>query len=299
MKKLYYFFTYVLFFCSLLAQQNNFKETFPLAVGNKWIYSFSTGAVSSMSHSSTTDSGIVKLEIIGLVDSPDSMRWQFYQRREYYHDVYGIPASGWKKDSSSFEIIELKEGIHELYVNPFDKNAIFPYYKTSVDSEKIFRYSDTSLSNLLVTTRGRNNGYENDYYVFTFSVDTGVVKSNRRWYNASSMWNWSRYYLTEFHREVVSVHESSKELYKYSLSENYPNPFNPTTTINYIVPKQSFISITIYNSLGKEVGVIVNENKSAGNYSVEFDASKLASGIYFYQLKTSGFIQTKKMILLK
>ena len=299
MKKSNFIYVLVLFSFSLSAQQNNLLETFPLAVGNQWVYSFSVGAVSSMFHSAVTDSGTLKLEITSLIDYPDSTRWQFYQTREYYHDVYGIPVSGWRKDTSSFEIIELKNGMHELYVNPFDKNAIFPYYKTSVDSEKVFRYSDTSQSNLFVKTRGKNDGFENDYYVFTFGVDTGVVKSNRKWFNASSMWEWSRFYLSEFSNEVVSVNESSKEILNYFLSDNYPNPFNPATTINYIIPKRSFVEITIYDAIGKEVKTIVSEYKSAGNYTLKFDATGLVSGIYFYALKTSEYIQTKKMIFLK
>lgn len=86
---------------------------------------------------------------------------------------------------------------------------------------------------------------------------------------------------------------------KYILSQNYPNPFNPTTTINYSIPKESFVTIKIYDVVGKEVAVIVNENKSAGSYSIEFDASKLVSGIYFYRMQTGNFIETKKLILIK
>ncbi|OGU60617.1 MAG: hypothetical protein A2455_07335 [Ignavibacteria bacterium RIFOXYC2_FULL_35_16] len=85
----------------------------------------------------------------------------------------------------------------------------------------------------------------------------------------------------------------------YSLSQNYPNPFNPTTTINYSVPKQSFVTIKIYDALGREVSILVNEEKSVGTYSVEFNASGISSGVYFYQIKTNEFVQTKKMLLLR
>ena len=86
---------------------------------------------------------------------------------------------------------------------------------------------------------------------------------------------------------------------EYTLSQNYPNPFNPRTIINYSVPKASFVTIKVYDVLGKEVFTILNENKPVGNYSVDFDASKLVSGLYFYQLQSGNFLETKKFVLLK
>ncbi|MBN2570824.1 MAG: T9SS type A sorting domain-containing protein [Ignavibacteriales bacterium] len=86
---------------------------------------------------------------------------------------------------------------------------------------------------------------------------------------------------------------------KFRLEQNYPNPFNPTTTINYSVPENSMVKIKVYDVLGKEIETLVNSEHSVGNYSVEFDASNLTSGIYFYKLITENYIETKKMILMK
>ena len=86
---------------------------------------------------------------------------------------------------------------------------------------------------------------------------------------------------------------------KFGLMQNYPNPFNPSTTIQYQVSSPTNVSIKVYDLLGNEVATIVNEWKEAGNYEVEFDASKLSSGIYFYQLRAGTFIQTMKMQVLK
>ena len=98
---------------------------------------------------------------------------------------------------------------------------------------------------------------------------------------------------------------------EFCLFQNYPNPFNPTTKIKYTIttsPKSSpkertFVQLIVYDLLGKEIAVLVNEEKPAGEYEVEFQSSvgnrQLASGIYFYQLKVGEFIQTKKMIYLK
>jgi photosystem II stability/assembly factor-like uncharacterized protein len=85
----------------------------------------------------------------------------------------------------------------------------------------------------------------------------------------------------------------------FSLQQNYPNPFNPTTTINYSFPNSGLVIIKIYDVLGREVKTLINENKPAGNYSVQFNASKLVSGVYFYRMQAGEFVQTKKLLLLK
>ena len=85
----------------------------------------------------------------------------------------------------------------------------------------------------------------------------------------------------------------------YSLSQNYPNPWNPTTTINYSLAKEGNIKLSIYNTLGSKVAIIVNEYKPAGNYSVQFNGSNLASGIYLYRLESGNYSIAKKFILMK
>jgi len=86
---------------------------------------------------------------------------------------------------------------------------------------------------------------------------------------------------------------------KYELAQNYPNPFNPSTKINFSVPKQGFVTLKIYDVVGKEVARLVSETKAAGSYSVDFNASTLASGVYFYRLEAVDFSETKRMMLVK
>lgn len=85
----------------------------------------------------------------------------------------------------------------------------------------------------------------------------------------------------------------------YSLDQNFPNPFNPSTKITYSIPAEGFVSLDVYNSIGQKVASLVNESKTAGTYTVNFDASDLTSGIYFYKISSGSFTETKKMILLK
>ena len=92
---------------------------------------------------------------------------------------------------------------------------------------------------------------------------------------------------------------SLNENLKFSLYQNYPNPFNPTTTIKYAIPKPSHVVVKIYDPLGKEVTTLVNKELRPGSYQIKFDGSSLSSGIYFYQMVADGFLETKKLILLK
>jgi hypothetical protein len=85
----------------------------------------------------------------------------------------------------------------------------------------------------------------------------------------------------------------------YDLSQNYPNPFNPSTIINYQIPKDGLVTLTIYDILGNEIRTLLNEHKIVGKYTVTFDASSLASGVYLYQIRINDFVTTKKMLLLK
>ncbi|MFZ1520273.1 MAG: T9SS type A sorting domain-containing protein [Ignavibacteriaceae bacterium] len=86
---------------------------------------------------------------------------------------------------------------------------------------------------------------------------------------------------------------------RFSLEQNYPNPFNPSTSIQYAIASKQFVQLKVFDILGKEITTLVNEEKSAGNHKIEFNASNLSSGIYYYKITAGEFVQTRKMILLK
>ena len=108
-------------------------------------------------------------------------------------------------------------------------------------------------------------------------------------------------YDSDFSFDPVSVKDDSKNFTttEFSLSQNYSNPFNPNTTISYGIANPGLVSVKIFNILGEEIALLVNEYKNSGSYSVNFDASKLSSGIYFYTMSSVNFVSTKKMIVLK
>lgn len=97
----------------------------------------------------------------------------------------------------------------------------------------------------------------------------------------------------------ASVKQAGVQPKSYGLSQNYPNPFNPVTTINYQLAKDGFVTLKIYNVLGREVVTLVKEYQSQGSYSSNFDASNLPSGVYIYELRVNGYSSVMKMTVLK
>jgi hypothetical protein len=105
--------------------------------------------------------------------------------------------------------------------------------------------------------------------------------------------------IREVNPSSVSGEENSSNLNTFVLEQNYPNPFNPSTLISYRLPATSEVTLKVYNVLGKEIDTLVSEELPAGDHEIEFDASGLTSGIYYYQLKAGTFVQTNKMVYLK
>jgi Secretion system C-terminal sorting domain len=169
-------------------------------------------------------------------------------------------------------------------------NANFPIQITATnqDTAGASAWSDGSTGNFTIPVSNKIFNYtidinlQNSPYSFTDVIahpgDTGVIIN-----------------LTT---TGVKDHESTLPK-QFDLGQNYPNPFNPTTEISYQLPKNSFVSLKIYNMLGQEVETLVSGSKAAGSYTARLDGARLSSGIYFYTLKAGNFTSTKKMLLLK
>ncbi len=104
-----------------------------------------------------------------------------------------------------------------------------------------------------------------------------------------------------YYRNMTSTSIKKKEELPvdYKLYQNYPNPFNPTTTIQYEIPESGFITLKIYDELGREVKTLINQYKNKGSHEINFNASQLSSGVYLYRLTAGDYLSTKKMLLLK
>ena len=97
----------------------------------------------------------------------------------------------------------------------------------------------------------------------------------------------------------VGISDSNSSFKGFSLSQNYPNPFNPSTTIRFNLPKSSFVTLTVYNILGKEIEILIHRQHPPGEFKAEWTAKDLSSGIYFYRLQAGQFVEIKKFVLQK
>jgi hypothetical protein len=98
---------------------------------------------------------------------------------------------------------------------------------------------------------------------------------------------------------TTGINDETLSIIDYKLNQNYPNPFNPTTTISFQLPVTSYVTLKVYDILGNEISSLVDETKSPGSYSISFDGSTLASGMYLYRLDAGNYSQVRKMVLLK
>jgi hypothetical protein len=138
---------------------------------------------------------------------------------------------------------------------------------------------------------GKGSSSEINYYSFTDNPQVSGV--NQLYYRLKQI----DFDGTFSYSDIVNV--SYDVPAEFVLSQNYPNPFNPSTRISYFVPQESFVSIKVYDFLGREVRTLINETKSTGSYEIMFDASNMPSGTYFYTIIAENYSSTKKMILIK
>ena len=139
---------------------------------------------------------------------------------------------------------------------------------------------------------------ENDFFGISVSIANDITIIGASFNDDNGENSGSAYIYNGF---VLSVEDEKdlKVLDSYHLFQNYPNPFNSSTKISWQVPVGSWQTLKIYDILGNEVSTLVDEYKPAGTYELTWNAGQLPSGIYFYQLKTEGYVQIKKMLLLK
>lgn len=268
---------------------------FPLAIGNQWIYEGTNYTFS---------------DTITVVDTQSVNGKQYFAFRE----------------NSSYRYIWYRSDNNKIYIidtlaTQLDPSNIREYmiYDFSADTGNSW---DVPLNNVnlqceyagTATLKSKRDSVETSNEVFEncfqFSRTVPCADAGRvnEWFAAGigrvAYYDESiagiRKFSLKYTNVVTGVDNNSPQIISgYKLRQNYPNPFNPTTTISYSIPKESFVTIKVFDSLGRLVKTLVNGMKQAGNYNLVFNADKLASGIYYYQLKAENYLETRKMTLIK
>ena len=179
---------------------------------------------------------------------------------------------------------------NNVFLGPTQKGATPPFgklYSFSMTDSTIGTYLPDLAPPLGNITALPLYSTTDSTFIYTFGGYDGAASSANVW-------------MYKYKSLVVGTSTQTSEVpSNYLLSQNYPNPFNPVTKISYALPKSGFISLKVYDMLGKEVATLVNEQKTAGTYSVDFNASQFSSGVYFYKIVTNGFSDIKRMVLIK
>ena len=155
-------------------------------------------------------------------------------------------------------------------------------------------YASRLIGKIKKTTDFGNTWIEQSTAPDNFVTDIEFINENVGW---AVGWNGMIY--KTINGGVTSVYEDNQIIKSFTLYQNYPNPFNPNTTIAYYIPEESFVKLSVFNSLGQLIKVLVNENQKLGEYKINFSAEDLTSGIYYYQLISDNNSITRKLLLLK
>ncbi len=276
---------------------------YPLVIGNKWIYDESTIYYDTIPHGS---SDILIKEVIGDTIAPNG---------KYYFKV--IDETLW--ENFVLERIDSSDGkVHRYYEDqslPENEYVAYDLLAEVGDTISSFRmgfntvmfttmYAETTFEKWGLTKPKKVfEEYTLHPPIFSLTQDIGL-DSIYFYFDFGDTWIVLKGCILDgtVYGDTTAVSVENEEPllpFNFELAQNYPNPFNPTTKIEFRISEKEFVSLKVYDVLGNELETLINEQKPAGNYEVEFDGKGLPSGVYFYRLKAGSFIETEKMVLLK
>lgn len=219
-----------------------------------------------------------------------------------YKIIFGDVGIGKSKEIKLSTMIFSEKNVNFKVINPITKNEVeFGFIEVDGIDGKLSAYGNYRDRIIFLENAG-NDSLEFTYWVYLIGEtgkriptkgDTLYIYQYKPYLPGDSI-----SFSTKNFAQLLDVSESGYPI-SYKLNQNYPNPFNSVTNIIYTVPKQSFVTIKIYDILGREISTLVNKLINEGTYRITFESKNLPSGIYFYTLRTKDFMETKKMLLLK
>lgn len=286
---------------NIFSQQDTLVDVLPLAIGNEWEYHYSS--MSSQDDYNSSQIGTAIYTVIGKTLETDSTRWILKEDRDvivcsrHYFPPHGDTCYH-RKDSTIFELIEMHDSSHQLYRVGYEDyfwHSVFPFTREVSETTKVFRFMSVD-SGDTIKYQTRRPDFSCYSYIFTFKKNVGLIAVN------CSFLCLGGDAITE-HRLINAVINSIEEKNlvpkAFSLSQNYPNPFNSATEIQYNTPQRSFITLRLFDILGREVMNIAEGIQELGMHQVTLTMYNLPSGVYYYRLVARNFSSTKKFLYLK
>lgn len=295
-KMVYVLLLYVLFLSPSFSQVDSLESFFPLQIGNFWQY--------EVTHIFDSDTSIYYEYTIVLSDTVIGPQNKTYYLVEV--PFYGYPSS------DTIKLLRFDNELKSIVQRSWWSEDTTTLFKLDAALNECWLYFGWpeiccwSIGNLNIF--GENKSFKR--YVqpgiaswsYDLAEDFGPVEMiDNQSYVVTNVFKYNLVYakINGVEYGILPVYDNINSVKNFKLSQNYPNPFNPSTTIAYQIPGTEFITLKVYDILGREVATLVNEEKPAGSYETQFEGSGLTSGIYFYQLNTGNYAETKKMFLLK
>lgn len=268
----------------------------PLKAGNYWKYIDVGGMFNDVLCFQVVDSTRILMgynfNIVQSFESPNFIRYSSY--KVLTTDSIYVSYATYVPDSI-YTYYKANCKIGDSWIQPVNEFATYTY--TVIDTFHITAWGNSYFSKLIkITDFNVTEVYQvwADHLGLMEEQGVGQYHMVLRGCVIDSVLYGDTTTITDVEEEPLDMSVS-----EYKLSQNYPNPFNPKTVISYSVKDAGLVKIRVYDILGSEVATLVNENKSAGTYTVEFNAANLPSGVYIYTLQVNGFTSSKKMLLMK
>jgi|GEM_PF-5913752 hypothetical protein len=267
-------------------------DVFPLLSNLRYNYNYYIGSrVTELIYliQLSIDSGTVSCIVRDSSQISDTtIAWNVEEQSDLWHrrlDAYlNRDSIYWTHDTSHFTVYESTRLSHEL-----TSNGMIWRFPLSSPTQSVFRYADTDYVIL---------GRPND--TLHFHGGRGFYRRHGSTFSGVGNTHFSTWHAIDLSgnpTNTLFVERVAGETMR--LAQNYPNPFNPSTTISFTIPHSSFVTLKVFDVLGREVATLVNEEMTLGWYERMFDGSNLASGVYIYRLHAGGFDQIKKLLLLR
>ncbi|MFA4923079.1 MAG: T9SS type A sorting domain-containing protein [Ignavibacteriaceae bacterium] len=262
-------------------QKVDWSEFYPLHIGDFWKYVGNEGVFETIKVKSVIGDTLMPDNKIYKVIAYQKFGGPYPSKGNIFERVDSSTVMSWSYfDSVPVRNIKFSVCLGDTFSAEFP-NFYFRYDDKSYSNIHYFMYPDVTFRGFYYTKDLGlyESTFEGGGYILVGAVINGIVYGDTT---------------------VTSITEKENKIpAEFKLYPNYPNPFNPVTTINYQLPKSGTVTLKIFDILGNLVKTLVNEQKEKGRYSVQFDASSLASGMYVYQIKANEYEATKKMMLLK
>ena len=226
----------------------------------------------------------------GYATSTDGVNWSKHPD----NPVLTIGANEWDAVAALAGTVLFEDGQYHMWYHGTNGNAFSGWkigYATSPDGVNWTKHASNPI------LEPGSGSWDADIVGFPRVIKDG--DRYRMWYTGRGSGSIDRFGYAEDSTLVGIKTLDSEQPEHFHLMQNYPNPFNPSTTIEFVLPQGSFVTMKVYSILGQEVAILLEAHKPAGGYAVNFDASELTSGIYYYTLTVDGFKQSRKMVLMK